>query len=152
MTRVKLPIRRRRRGRTLVETAIVANLMMVILLAVFEYGRLVMIKQIVDNAAREGARFAVVSTNTNPPTTVAQIQNVVTGFLAGQPLSNVVIQCYEADANTGNNIGTWNQAPFGEDIAVEINADYTPMVPSSFGILPATLQLYAKSVMRSEAN
>jgi Flp pilus assembly protein TadG len=144
--------RRRRSGRTLVETALVVNLMMVILLAVFEYGRLIMIKQIVDNAAREGARFAVVSTNTNPPTTQAQIVSTVSGFLVNQPLANLNIQVYEADPTTGNNIGPWSSAPFGEDIAVQIDADYQPMLPATFGILPTSLHVLTKSVMRSEAN
>jgi Flp pilus assembly protein TadG len=143
---------RRRGGRTLVETALVVNLMVVILIAVFEYGRLIMIKQIVDNAAREGARFAVVSTNTNPPTTQTQIISTVNGFLVNQPLANLNIQVYEADPTTGKSIGSWSSAPFGEDIAVQIDADYQPMVPATFGILPSSLHLTAKSVMRSEAN
>jgi hypothetical protein len=49
-------------------------------------------------------------------------------------------------------IGPWSSAPFGEDIAVQIDADYQPMVPATFGILPSSLHLKAKSVMRSEAN
>jgi Flp pilus assembly protein TadG len=136
----------------LLEVAIVLAILVAIVLGVFEYGRLVMVKQVMDNAARSGARLAVVSTNTNPPTTTAMIQAQVTSALAGM-VQNPTILVYQADITTGANISNnWNAAPFGSDIAVEIDATYQPIVPTSFGILPNPLPLVSKSVMRSEAN
>jgi Flp pilus assembly protein TadG len=135
-----------------VETAVVANLLFMILLGVFEYGRIAMIRELMDEAAREGARLAVVSTSTYPATTTQAIIDATYGYLAGQSVNNVNIQVYAADSVTGANVGTWSQAPFGSLIAVQVDADYPPMIPVTFGILPNPLHLTAKSVMRSEAN
>lgn len=151
MTRKRL-IRPERSGRTAVEAAIVINLVLVLVLSVFEYGRLIMIKQLMDNAAREGARYAVVNTNPTSNVTTSTIQSYTTGFLAGQPLANSNIQVYQANPTTGANVGAWNSAAFGVDIAVQIDGDYTPVLPVTFGVMPAALHLTAKSVMRSEAN
>jgi len=147
-------IRRRRGGRTLVETALVCNLMMVILLAVFEYGRLIMIKQLIDNAAWEGVRMAVVSTDTYPPTTTAQIVTAVNGYLGSQPsLSSLNIQVYQYNtSNPSNTSGDWSSTPFGSNIAIQITANYQPMVPSTFGILPSSVPLTSIAIMGSEAN
>ncbi len=142
----------RRRGGTLLEVAIVLAVLIGIVLGVFEYGRIVMVKQVMDNAARVGARMAVVSTNTNPPTTTAMIQAQVTTALAGM-IQSPTILVYQANITTGANISNnWSAAPFGSDIAVEIDYTYQPIVPTTFGILPTPLPLISKSVMRSEAN
>src|SRR5947209_10312352 len=113
MTRSRLEVRNHRRGTTVVETAVVANLLFLILLGVFEYGRVAMIRELMDEAAREGARLAVVSTSTYPATTTQQIIDTANGYLAGQSVNNLNIQVYAADAVTGANIGSWQQAPFG---------------------------------------
>ena len=47
----------------------------------FDFCRLLMIRQVVANAAREGARYATVS---NGSATTSAVQSVVTNFLAGQ--------------------------------------------------------------------
>lgn len=144
--------RLRRAGRTAVETAIVINVLLAILLAVYEYGRLIMVKQLMDNAAREGARLAVVSTNPNSGVTTATIQSTVTGFLAGQLYNNLTINVGPAD--TSGNINTaqsWNTVPFGSNIGVQVTLTYVPIVPINFG-LPGVMQLTSKSIMRSEAN
>jgi Flp pilus assembly protein TadG len=141
-----------RRGAAVLEMAFVSGVFFYLMLGLFEYGHLVMVKQLMDNAAREGARVAIVSTNTYPVTTTSQIGTIVNGYLVGQPLNNVNIQVFEADPVTGANIGPWNTAPFGITIAVQIDADYPPMMPTTFGIIPSSIHLTSKSTMRSEAN
>ena len=139
---------RSRRGQTAVETAIILSVLFTLVLGIYEYGRLVMIKQLMGNASREGARQAVVNTSTM---TTAQIQTTVTGFLAGQSYNNLAIQVYQADPTTGNNIGVWTGAPFGSTIAVQVDLYYAPITPVSWG-LPGALHMTSKSLMRSEAN
>lgn len=138
----------RRRGLTLVETAIVISLVLLIIMGIYEYGRFVMVRQVVQNAAREGARLAVVSTNT---LTTADIQNRVTTYLAGQQLSNVNITLYWADPNTGANLGAWTDAGFGQGIAVQVSGDYKPVLPAML-FMSASLPLQVRAVMYSEAN
>ena len=139
---------RRRRGAASVETAVVIGPLLLLVFGVFEYGRYVMVRHLLDNAAREGARLAVVSTNNK---TTAEIQAKVSHFLADQGLENVNIQVFRADPETKANTGAWNNAAFGEAIAVSVSAQYGALLPT-LGILPSTLPVSATVVMRSEAN
>jgi len=55
-----LPLhRRKRRGAAAVEFAIVAPLFFLLVFGMIEYGRMVMVQQVITNASREGARRAV---------------------------------------------------------------------------------------------
>jgi Flp pilus assembly protein TadG len=140
------------RGAAVLETALVLNVLLLGILGVFEYGRIVMLRQLMYNAAREGARLAVVGTAATPEVTTAQIQQTVTSYLAGQTLSNMTITVYQANPTTWANIGAWDQTPYGGAIAVEIDATYLPIVPTTFGIVPNPMPLKAVSMMLSEAN
>ena len=70
-----------RRGVTVVETAFVLSIALTLTLAIYDYGRYFMLSQLVNNAAREGARQAVANTNTQ---NTAMIQNTVVQYLANQ--------------------------------------------------------------------
>ena len=70
-----------RRGATVVETAFVLLIPLTLTLAIYDYGRYFMLSQLVNNAAREGARQAVANTNTQ---NTAIIQNTVVQYLANQ--------------------------------------------------------------------
>jgi Flp pilus assembly protein TadG len=122
----------RRRGVTLVETAIVLNLFLLMMFAIMEYGRFVMQGQLLINAAREGARYATVNTST---VTTAQVKSYVTSYLAGQLPASLTINVYQADPTTGANVGSWTNASAGTPIAVEITGTYRPMLPIT-SILP----------------
>jgi Flp pilus assembly protein TadG len=138
-----------RRGAVVVETAVVLSVCLVLVFGVYEYGRIVMMKNLLDNAAREGARYAVVHTGDQ---TTTSIQNWVQSYLAGQDaqLQSLTIQVFLADAN-GNNIGTWTNAQFGQYIAVQIDADYSLMTPT-FLMVQSSVHLRCVSAMYSEAN
>src|SRR5205823_13412842 len=113
----------------------------------FEYGRFVMIRQLLDNAAREGARQATTGTGT---LATSDIQATVTHFLVSQPVSSLNIQVYLSDS-AGNNIGSWNSATFGQPIAVTVTGSYAPMMPG-LGFLESSTNLTALAIMYSEAN
>ncbi|HEV3143824.1 MAG TPA: TadE/TadG family type IV pilus assembly protein [Gemmataceae bacterium] len=138
----------RRAGAAAVETAIVIGVCLLFMFAILQYAHYVMIRQVVENAAREGARQAVVKTSS---ATTADIQAVVQQYLSGQNLSNLSIQVYEADPATGANIGPWTSTQWGQGIAVEVSGTYKSILPS-FGFLPNTVNVHVKSIMRSEAN
>jgi Flp pilus assembly protein TadG len=132
----------------MVEAALVLPICFAILLGLVEFGRLVMVRQLLDNAAREGARLAVVSTNS---LATQDIQNCVTSRLAGQTLQGISIQVYKANPTTGANIGAWTDAGLGECIAVQVTGNFTPIVPG-ITLLPNPLPMATKAVMYSEAN
>jgi Flp pilus assembly protein TadG len=133
-----------------VEFAFVASLLFLFLFGVVEYVRLAMVLQLMNNAAREGARAAVVNQSTM---STAQIQNVVTNYLAGQgsQLNSLNIQVYWVDPSTGNNLGSWTSAGFGQAIAVQVNGNFTPLLPT-FLHMGTNMPLQARAVMYSEAD
>lgn len=141
--------RTRRRGRTAVEAAIIIGLLFMLLLGVCEYGRLIMLRHLMENAAREGARFAVVSTGASAGVTTAQIQSYAIGYLAGQSCTGLTVQVYQADPATGANVGAWTGAPFGAGIAVQIDLDFNPVVPL---VMPSKIHQTTRAVMACEAN
>lgn len=135
--------RQRRHGGVLVaEMAFVAVIFFLFMFAIFEYGRVVMMQQIMKNAARAGARTAVVTATSvvNPATATANVNNTVTSNLAQLPLVNVTITIYQAD-DTGNNItpplsngkpdpNGWTATPFGKNVVVQIDADCPNLFPT----------------------
>jgi Flp pilus assembly protein TadG len=77
------------KGAELVETAFVILLFMVLMIAVFEFGRAYNIYQNITNAAREGARFAVAPQRggtINYPSN-ADVNAVIAGFMQSANLS-----------------------------------------------------------------
>ena len=137
-----------RRGTTILEAALVLPVCLTLVFGLCEYGRFVMIRQLLDNAACVGAHTAVVSTST---LTTQDIQNIVTNSMAGQTLQGMTIQVYQANPTTGANIGLWTNAGLGDRIAVQINGNYIPIVPK-ISLLPNPLPMSATSISYSEAN
>src|SRR5208283_5155435 len=74
-----------RRGVAAVETAFVLSIALTLTLAIYDYGRYFMLSQLVNNAAREGARQAVANTNTQ---NTSMIQNTVVQYLANQDFTD----------------------------------------------------------------
>jgi Flp pilus assembly protein TadG len=132
----------------MVEAALVLIILFSLLLGIFDYGRFVMTRQLLENATREGARLAVANTD---KVSAVDIQNWVTLRMAGQSPQNMTVQVYKADPTTGANIGAWTDAGAGECIAVEVKGDFRPVIPK-LTLIPNPLALKAKVVMFSEAN
>lgn len=141
---------RPRTGATAVEFAVVFTLFLLIVFGIFEYARYVMMRQLLENAAREGARFAVVHTYDS---TTADVEAQVMRRLVGQEqqLQNLAIQVYRADPTTGANLGAWTDARFGESICVQVNGDFNTVLPN-FLFMRNPLPIEGRVIMNSEAN
>lgn len=68
--------RKNRRGAVIVEMALTLPLFFMVVLGIVEFGRAMMVSQLLTNAAREGARIAILSGNSNE-----DVANAVTEFL-----------------------------------------------------------------------
>jgi Flp pilus assembly protein TadG len=148
-----------RRGVTVVETAVVLSVAVTLTLAICDYARYFMLSQLVNNAAREGARQAVANTNTQ---NTAMIQNTVVQYLANQHFTDssghafsasdvVVIQVNPATGAPTSPDSNWYDAPLGSGIMVQVNAKFACLFPT-LGFLPGTVSLRGTAVMLSEAN
>jgi Flp pilus assembly protein TadG len=74
----------RRTAAHLVEFAVVCPIFFLFVFGILEYGRFVMTLQIVTNAAREGARYAVVTTNDASANPTQDVQDWVNNYMAAQ--------------------------------------------------------------------
>lgn len=141
----------RRTGAALVEFAVVASVCFILLFAIFEYGRYFMVRSLVDNAAREGARVAVISPSWMTPTEATdKVEAAIERAMAKQQLSGYEVKIFKADS-AGANIGDWTDAPFGQNIVVQVSGDFRPLFPT-FGMLPNPIKVVGRSMMRGEAN
>jgi Flp pilus assembly protein TadG len=150
----------RRKGRRLaasvVEFAFVAPVFFLVLLGVLEYARFVFTLQLLNNSAREGARYALVNTTT---VSTANVQSYVDTYMSGQGATQLVgyntstsISVYRADPTTGQNTGlAWQNATWGDAIGVSISGTYQPMLPGLLH-LSSSLTVKGTCVMTCEAN
>ncbi len=94
---------RGRSGQNLVEFAIVAVMLLVILLGIADFGMLWMTNQAVTNAAREGARVAALPVGFPAGDTTSAVTATVNGFLssANLNLANAQITLTNVDGVTG---------------------------------------------------
>lgn len=96
---------RNERGAALIEAAITIPLMLLLSVAIFEFGRAYQTWQVLTNAAREGARVAIIS-----GTTDAQVRSAVNNYMSVGQLSTLsdsfilVNRAAPLGANTGSQI------------------------------------------------
>lgn len=139
-----------RSGAYAVEFAFVVIIFVMVLFGIIEYSRFVFIRQTIDQAAREGARYAVVNTTdtTIEADTIAFVKKKMASV--DTMVQNYQCQVYEGDA-AGAKSGPASDAGFGEYVVVQIDCDYKPFLPSLL-FLNSTMKLTSKSLMFSEAN
>lgn len=96
-------LRKNQRGAALIETAVTLPIILLISVAIFEFGRAYQTWQVLTNAAREGARVAVLS-----GTTEEQIKLAVTtyGEIGGVPITDehISIQAVAIGPSSGSQI------------------------------------------------
>jgi Flp pilus assembly protein TadG len=147
---------RKRSGATVVEFAAVAIIFCFFLFGILEYSLFLYTYDVMQNAAREGTRYAVV--NGEDGNLVADTQAYVQTLMMGLDKSNTNYSCnvYLSDVN-GNNINSSNPvanattAQFGQPICVQISLTYKPITPALF--LPASsFTMQTMCYMSSEGN
>jgi Flp pilus assembly protein TadG len=146
----------RRRGAALVEAALVLPIVCMFIFGVLEYSRYVMTLQILTNACREGARYAMIHpqpvtvNGTTYGNATSDVQASINNSMGGQLLSGQTVSIYAADS-LGNSVGAWNNAQAGQCVCVQITGTYIPIIPTLLR-MPTSFAVTAKAVMRSESN
>jgi Flp pilus assembly protein TadG len=105
-------------GQALVELALALPLLLLILVGIFEFARAYSIKQSIVNAAREGARTAVVQTTANE----AAITSVINTYLSSNNIAadSVTIEVTAPDG-TDKTLG---EAASGDAVSVTVSDRY----------------------------
>lgn len=140
--------RKKRRGQALVEFALVLPMLAVLLFAIIEFARIWNAKQLLTDAAREGARVAVVG----DPSITAESQV--------NPRIRDIVARGGFDASEDALEITWTdfKAPSGQATSVRLTFPYNwKVLPGlvrllTFGaaVLPPTIDLQSTAVMRNE--
>ena len=127
---------RDRRGAALVEFAVVAPLFFATIFSIVEFGRLVMVEQIMTNAAREGARRAVLEQST-----ASEVEAAIAGYLDSTSIPGATVTVSPSDLS---------RAGFGEPIRVTVSVPYGDVswLPASWLFRESSIT--ASSVMCAE--
>jgi Flp pilus assembly protein TadG len=127
---------RGRRGAAAVEFAIVAPVFFLVVLGIIEFGRMVMVQQVITNAAREGARIAVLDS-----ATTARVTSKVNAYLSAASLRG---------ATTLVTPNPPASARFDEPVTVEVRLPFSAVSALSRPFMSRGMVLTARSVMRRE--
>jgi Flp pilus assembly protein TadG len=125
-----------RRGAAVVEFAVVAPLFITLVFGMIEYGRMVMVQQMLTNAAREGARVGVLD-----GATTAAVQSSVTTYLSNASISGSTVTVSPSPPSS---------AGYGDPVTVTVTIPFASVswIPAPMFLSGKTLT--AKSVMRRE--
>ena len=118
----KKPVRRGERGAALIEAAITVPIILLIAVGIFEFGRAYQTQQVLTNAAREGARLAVLEGPTD-----GDVRARVNSYLTSGGLKSL------ADGNIAVN----RLVPFNGATASQITITY----PFQFMVLNPVVRL-----------
>lgn len=122
--------RSRTRGQALVETALVLPVVILIIVALFDVGRAVFAYNTATNAAREGARLAIVNQS------VAKVQERVTKLAINTPVVAIDVRYYKpgtdttSGANSDQCLGSsGSPIVIGCVAVVELDTSFTAITP-----------------------
>jgi Flp pilus assembly protein TadG len=124
-----------RRGAAALEFAFVAPVFFAFVFGMIEYGRAVMVQNVITNAAREGARVAILS-----GATTTSVKSAVNTYLSGAGISGATPDVSPDPTKATSGIG----------VTVSVSVPYTSVswLPSPFFLGSTTLS--ASCTMRSE--
>jgi Flp pilus assembly protein TadG len=130
--------RRNRRAAAAVEFALVAPVFLLLILGMVEYGRMVMVQQVITNASREGARRAVLD-----GATTDEVETLVEDYMTSAQVS-------PDSATVTVSPNPPNNAAFGEAVTVTVAIPFSEVswLPSPMYLGGRTLR--ATTVMRRE--
>lgn len=117
---------RNQRGAALIETAITIPIVLLICVAIFEFGRAYQTWQVLTNAAREGARVSVIVSNTD-----TQVTDIVRAYLTSGRLTGADTAQIRIDRNV----------QIGPKTASQITIDY----PFDFIVLNPVARLVVRN-------
>lgn len=132
--------RRQRWGAAVVEFAIVAPLLFLFVFGLIEYGRMVMVQQVITNASREAARRAVLD-----GATYAEVNTFVSGYLTSAAIPTAAVK--PVTINPSNPAA----ATYGAPVSVTVSIDFNKVswLPKPIWLGGKSLQ--ATTTMRRES-
>jgi Flp pilus assembly protein TadG len=129
--------RKKRRGAAVVEFAIVAPLFFLLVFGMIEYGRMVMVQQIITSASREGARQAVLDGST-----ATEVETSVDTFLNNVSVDGAIVTITPDPLSNAN---------FGDPVTVRVSVGFAQVSWLPSPMFLGQTNLAATTVMRRES-
>ena len=136
-------------GTAMLETALTLPLLLVVSVGIFEFGRAYQTWQVLTNAAREGARVAIL-----PNATVSDVQSRVSAYMQSGQLPDYASATISVDQNQTVSIGANNASASVVTVAYPFNfivLNPVAQLVTRGSSLGAALTLTASAEMRNEA-
>ncbi len=143
MIRTATSNRSRYTGAVIVEMAVILPVLLVIIMGIIEFGRAMMVANLLTTAAREGAREAALPDRNNTEI-IAVVVNRLTSSSIPISSNDVTVEVNSVVTNASNAIS-------GDTLTVTVTTTYGAVtwLPTSIFISP-TNRLQGKAVMRRE--
>jgi len=137
----------RRWGAVLVETSVIIGLVAMLVFGVFEYARFLMDWNLLNNAAREGCRYALA--NNTSTTITTSVTSIVNAYMAGETkdFSNWTVTV--TGTHQGVSTPVNNLVP-GDPITVTVSGTYKFMNIVPFIQMPSSLVITSGVTMLCE--
>lgn len=166
VARVHIPMFRQKHesGAVVAEAALTIGVLFLFLFAIVEFGRAYNIYQTLTDAAREGARYSVAPDPANSYTdpSASQVQANVQQFMAAANIrgGTVQVSCIYAAGSPAPQTSFCPQgASQSTDSTLQVDNGFNPVytevrvsVPYKFVVLPFSVTMSSKAVMRNENN
>lgn len=133
---------KRRKGAAAVEFAVVAPMLIALVFGMIEFGRAIMVQQVIVNASREGARMAVVE-----GTSAADVNAAINAQLTAANIDNPKI-VFKVN---GNAVSDPTVGSAGDAITVDVSVAYADVTWLPTPTYLGAAQLEAATVMRRES-
>ena len=139
--------RRAERGAAIIETAITLPLVLLLAVAIFEFGHAFQTWQVLTNAAREGARLAVIQGSTDAGV-ISRVQQYLTDGAVASPGNAVV--AINRNVTISGTAGKATSVTVTYPFAFMVLQPVVDLIVSG-GTLGAPLSMHAVATMRNEA-
>jgi len=129
--------RKNRQGAAAVEFALIAPVFFLMIFGMIEFGRMVMVQQVITNASREGARIAVLD-----ETTGNEVLSAVNDYLSNARVEGADVTVDPTEPSS---------AGYGEPVTVTVSIPFSEVswLPSPI-LVGGDTELTATTVMRRE--
>jgi Flp pilus assembly protein TadG len=137
-----------RSGAALVETALVLPIFFMVVLGIIEFGRAMMVAQLLNNGAHEGARLAMMSgtTNTEVETTVKNVISNTVGVAVDKITVTITVTPAPGNPDPANQVINAKRRDLC-NVQARVNFGDVDYIPAKF---LATSQLTGQAAMRHE--
>jgi len=136
---------RNQRGAALIETAITIPLVLLVSVSIFEFGRAYQTWQVLTNAAREGARVAVIA-----GTTDAQVTSAVRTYMTSGRLTNAATAPVVVERNVALGINNASRITVNYPFNFMVLSPVVRLVQRTSTLGQGTLTMSAVAIMRNE--